>query len=395
MKVNESNEKITISLEGRINTNNAEQWEKDITEVVAAHPGAKVEFDAEDLEYISSAGLRVLMRVRKSVGEKMDIQNVSADIYNIFMTTGFNELYNLKKKIREISVDGCPLIGAGGFGKVYRIDEETIAKIYNEGVPREFVESEKESSKNAFILGIPTAISYDVIKCGNSYGTVYEMLNARTVAQIIDEDPTKLQQMAYMMASKLKEFHQIEVPESSGFEDKKDGLKKWVDKMEPVLTAEEIQKIRDFIDSIPDRRTFLHGDYNSKNIMVQNGELQLIDVGDAAYGHPVFDVAMLMLAYIILPNSPGRKDEMRRSLLGFDPALAQNVWGVMCGTYFGIQSPEEIGSITQRMMPLVYLYIAYQGVASGRSTPEILADKVVRPQLIPLLDAGVNLPLDF
>ena len=34
-----------------------------------------------------------------------------------------------------------------------------------------------------------------MIKCGNSYGTVYEMLNARNVAQVIDEDPTKLQQI--------------------------------------------------------------------------------------------------------------------------------------------------------------------------------------------------------
>ena len=129
--------------------------------------------------------------------------------------------------------------------------------------------------------------------------------------------------------------------------------------------------------------------------MMQDDEILLIDLGDAAYGHPIFDIAMLMLPYIILPNRPGMDDEMRWHFLGFDPALAQNLWGVMCGTYFGLQTPEEIGAIVQRTMPLALFYIAYQGISSGRATPDSIVENVIRPQLIPALEAGTQLKVDF
>ena len=287
------------------------------------------------------------------------------------------------KPIREISVEGCSLIGAGAYGNVYRLDDETIVKLYNEGVPLEFVEGEKASAKESFILGIPTAISFDVVKCGKRYGTVYEMFNARTVAQLIDEDPSRLKGLAYRMATKLKALHKIEVPEDTKFPNRKDVLKQWALSMGEVLTAEEVGKMVSFIDSIPDRHTFLHGDYNSKNILVQGDEFQLVDIGDAAYGHPIFDIAMVMLAYIILPNRPKLDDAMRRSLLGFDPALASEVWGVMCATYFGAQSKEEIGAITKKILPLTKLYIAFQAITTGRSTPQIIAEYVIRREVLP------------
>ena len=65
--------------------------------------------------------------------------------------------------------------------------------------------------------------------------------------------------------------------------------------------------------------------------MLRNGEFQLIDIGDAGVGHPIFDIAGLMLAYIILPNtkSETRSIEELRSLLGFDFEYAPQVWGTM------------------------------------------------------------------
>ena len=115
----------------------------------------------------------------------MPVVNVSNDVYEIFQVTGFTELLDGKKKRKEISVEGCELIGQGGYGKVYRINEETIAKIYNPRITLDFVEQERNISQKAFLLGVPTAISYDVVKCGDCFGVVYELLNAKTTAQLI------------------------------------------------------------------------------------------------------------------------------------------------------------------------------------------------------------------
>ena len=122
MKTRLSNNKLTIFLEGRIDTNNAAAAEAELMSAVRSAEGAEIVLDTEGLSYISSAGLRVLMKLRKQAGTAITVENVSREVYDIFETTGFTELLNVKKALRQLSVEGCELIGSGGFGRVYRID---------------------------------------------------------------------------------------------------------------------------------------------------------------------------------------------------------------------------------------------------------------------------------
>ena len=122
---------LTINLSGRIDSNNAEEIESEISSQLAKFSGETPIFDAENLSYISSAGLRVLLKFRKMSGGKLDVINASDDVYNIFEVTGFTELFNVRKKLREISVEGCPIIGEGHFSVVYRLDSDTVAKVFN------------------------------------------------------------------------------------------------------------------------------------------------------------------------------------------------------------------------------------------------------------------------
>ncbi len=398
MKTSIENKTLTIYLEGRIDTSNAAAVEKEMVSAVEGAPDASLVLDAAGLEYVSSAGLRILMKLRKMKKEGLPMINVSSDVYDILDVTGFTELLEVKKTLREISVDGCELIGSGGYGKVYRIDKETIAKIYSPGVSLSFVEQERNTSQKAFLMGVPTAISYDVVKCGDCYGVVYELLNAKTTAQIIDENPAKIQEVFGKSAALLKQLHQIVPGDDSGLPDRKDKLLSWVDSISEYITEEEAAKIKGFIRSIPDRNTFLHGDYNAKNVMIQDGEFLLIDIGDAAIGHPVFDIAGLMLAFIILPNSRGggKSDEELKRLLGFDFQYAQSVWGVMCATYFGLRTPEEIGAVTQKLMPYCLLLMSFHAFGVNRGNEamnKILVEKVVREKLLPSIDYAQ--PIDF
>ena len=162
MKSMVDNETVTIFLEGRIDTNNASAVENEIAEITGENPNLAPEFDASSLEYISSAGLRVLLKTAKSSSKKVKVLNVSKDVYDIFETTGFTNILDVNKALREISVEGCELIGSGGYGKVYRLDKETIAKLYIPSVSLEMVQHERDTAQKAFLLGVPTAISYDV-----------------------------------------------------------------------------------------------------------------------------------------------------------------------------------------------------------------------------------------
>ena len=71
MKTAIENNALTIWLEGRIDSNNAAAIEQEIGAAVKEAPGTEIVLDAGKLEYISSAGLRVLMRLRRQAGKAL------------------------------------------------------------------------------------------------------------------------------------------------------------------------------------------------------------------------------------------------------------------------------------------------------------------------------------
>ncbi|MBQ7158367.1 MAG: phosphotransferase [Treponema sp.] len=396
MKSVVKNEEVTIFLEGRIDTNNSAKIEQEISDIMGANPGLTPEFDASSLEYISSAGLRILLKVAKSTGKKIKVLNASKDVYEIFETTGFTNILDVQKALREISVEGCELIGSGGYGKVYRIDEETIAKLYIPTVSLEMVRQERDTAQKAFLLGVPTAISYDVVKSGDCYGAVFELLNAKTVAQIIDAEPSRVQEMGKKSAALLKELHKIEVNDKS-FPNRKEELLDWAEKMKSFLEPSEIETITAFIKSIPDANTFLHGDFNSKNVMVQGEDFVLIDIGDAAIGHPVFDVAGLILAYAYLPKSP-LPDEEKYRLLGFHLEDAPAMLFTMFSEYFATTDQTEIQKKIEMIMPYANLLTSFHGSRRCNYNPDYIQQVTslgIRQRLLPSISSHSPSQMDW
>ena len=65
MNYNYVNEKLTIYLTGSIDSNNAENIGKEIEEIRSANNDGSLVLNAEELKYISSAGLRQILRLKK------------------------------------------------------------------------------------------------------------------------------------------------------------------------------------------------------------------------------------------------------------------------------------------------------------------------------------------
>ena len=395
MKTELKDNVLTIFLEGRIDSNNAPELEKELLDIAAQNDSAsKIQIDVDKLEYISSAGLRVLLKLRKEIKKPLPVINASNELYEIFNVTGFVELLEIHKKMREVSVEGCEVLGSGSFSTVYRLDPDTIVKIYRPEIKFDFIEQERNTSQKAFLMGVPTAISYDIVKCGESYGVVYEMLNAKTVAQIFEEDPGKIPEITRRLTELLKELHKIVPGPSSKLPSRKQEVLNWSDSLAEYLTKEEAEKLKNFIQNIPDRDTFLHGDYHAKNIMLRDGEFQLIDIGSAAVGHPIFDIVFCILLFKVLPNFPSSMLSIDyRRILGFDPKYAQQVWDIICGTYFGLSSPEEIEAKTEKLMPYCELLRAYMITVAKIKSLDFIAKNILRGKLFPLIDTAE--PLDF
>ena len=175
---------LTVCLNGRVDASNAAEVEKEITAARIAAPNTATVLNAEKLAYISSAGLRILLRLRREE-PNLTVINVSPEVYDILDMTGFTEMLTVKKAYRQLSVDGCEMIGKGANGTVYRYDAETIIKVYFNADALPEIQRERELARKALVLGINTAIPYDVVRVGESYGTVMELLAATSLSKMI------------------------------------------------------------------------------------------------------------------------------------------------------------------------------------------------------------------
>jgi uncharacterized protein (TIGR02172 family) len=219
-------------------------------------------------------------------------------------------------------------------GQCFRIDRETIVKLYNEGVEPRIAEQEKEFAKAAFVMGIPTAISYDVVACGNRTGVVYEMLDAQLFSQLIRDEPQAVDAHAKTLADVARMIHTTP-GDPALFPDIKQNLRGAIRQMDFFLSAPQIDILLGKLDSIPDADTCVHFDLHTSNIMMREGEPVLIDMGDMSIGSYLFDVGLLCCIYGLpelgssevvtkVPNDTGAK-----------------LWQGFIKYYFADKPPEE------------------------------------------------------
>ena len=87
---------LNIALEGRLDTTTAPRLEGELREALAG--ADRLELDLEKMEYISSAGLRVLLSAQKLMAKKngMTLHHVSGTIMEIFEVTGFADILDIE-----------------------------------------------------------------------------------------------------------------------------------------------------------------------------------------------------------------------------------------------------------------------------------------------------------
>lgn len=293
------NNEYVYELSGGIDSSNAVQFENDLFAKLKNNKTAKkVILDGANLNYISSAGLRVILRLKKEYDDTRII-NLKPDVYDIFEMTGFTKIMNVEKALRKISVDGCEIIGQGAHGTVYRIAPDTIVKVYTD-TSIEDIKQEKELAKQAFIMGVPTAIPYDTVLVGDKYGTVFELLDAESAGKYIKRGKKELDDFILKSAKLLKVIHAIEVPKGL-LPDMKEKTYGYLGKIKGVLSEEINQKLLNLVNSIPDSHTLIHCDYHIKNIMMSKGEPMLIDMDTLCTGDPLFEMAALYNPYHQFP----------------------------------------------------------------------------------------------
>ena len=290
------NEVLTIYPEGNIDSNNADQIGVEIAEARAPYIDKSVVLDCEKLGYISSAGLRQVLKLKKSCPD-LKLINVSPEVYEIFDITGFTEMINIEKGFRSMEVEGCEVLGEGSNGIVYRYSPDIIVKVYKNPDSLDDIKRERELARKALVMGINTAIPYDVVKVGDKYASVFELLSSKSLSKWIKDDPDNKDKYIRIFADFLKGIHATEVTKDQ-LPSEKEVVLGWVRYLDGHIDKEHYDKLLKMVESIPEDRHLIHGDYHTNNIHYDGEEAIIIDMDTLAEGNPVFEMGSIFNAYV-------------------------------------------------------------------------------------------------
>ncbi|MBQ7624858.1 MAG: ATP-binding protein [Clostridia bacterium] len=375
-------ENVTVKLSGRIDSNNAAQTEADILSQLEGKSGAEVILDASELSYISSAGLRVILRIKKSFPE-LKITGASVDVYDIFEMTGFTEMMKVEKAYRVVSVEGCEVIGEGANGKVYRIDGDNVVKTYKNADALSEIQHEREVARLALVLGIPTAISYDVVKVGDSYGSVFELLNARSFSKILANEPDKYDWCLSEYVNMLKKIHGTSVPEGKlpAIKEKVlTGVRRTAETLPPDLGNKLIKLVED----VPECNRMIHGDYHTKNIVLAGDEVLVIDMDTLSVGHPIFDLMRMCNAYVgYSENDPS----IVLKFQGYTSDVANKFWHDSLAAYIGTNDENRIADAARKVRCLSCANLVDWGIRHNADKDLIDAWRKRLLDILPRIDS--------
>ena len=344
-------EKI-IKLVGRIDTTNSEEIEENINKEIENFEG-QLTIDAKDLEYISSSGLRVIMRLKKK-NDLTRVINCSLEIYEIFHMTGFTQIMSISKRLREMTVDGCEKIGEGFYGDVYRINNDTIVKVYKKGNSIDSVKKEIELARKAFVLGIPTAIPYDIVKVGDLYGSVFELINSSSLQKLI-KDGEDLDKLVKETVDVLKKIHSTKLEEGELPSKRKEKIE-WAKDCSKILPEKTEKKLVELLEKLPETNTMIHGDFHIKNIMKQDDEIILIDMDTISVGHPIFELGAIYATYAGFA-SVDKNNTL--DFLGITLEQSQQFLRLTYKYYFEGKSQDYIDEVISKAKIICYLQILW------------------------------------
>ena len=357
-----------IELLGRIDSNNVAEKEQEIFAVLPEDKKESVILDAEKLDYISSAGLRMILRIKKTYAD-LKVTGVSSEIYEIFEMTGFTEMMTVEKAYRVVSVEGCEVIGEGFNGKVYRIDGDNVVKTYKNADALGEIQHEREVARLALVLGIPTAISYDVVKVGDSYGSVFELLNANSFAKILAREPERFDWCVDEYVGMLKKIHGTAVP-AGKLPSIKDKFVRKMERLKSQLPDSLGEKLLNMTKEIPETDHMIHGDYHTKNIVLAGNEVLVIDMDTLSVGHPIFDLVSMYNAYVGFSE---KDPDIVLRFQGYPADIARRFWKASLSAYLGTTDERKIDEVEKKVRCLSYGNLIDWSARHGTADEETMA----------------------
>ena len=271
------------------------------------------------------------------------------------------------RKYKEVSIEGCKQIGHGAKGDVYRYDDELVIKVYNENNTYRDVEREIALSRKAFILGVPTAISFGIVSVGEKYGAMFELVDSETVSRSIARSPGQVDTYAGIMANLARCIHKITATEKDGFPEVKDRLIGYIKSGVAYEDEALANKCIKLVEELPALNNLVHGDFHSGNVFMQKGEALLIDMDRISRGHPIAEIADLYYFYVVL----GEQDPaVIEKFMGFSYEVSKQFFNSFLELYLDTEDEDRIADVIKKASLICYARMVHKLRTKSKMTQD-------------------------
>lgn len=332
--------------------------------IIAAELGnGEQVLDFDKVTSISFAALRALLNCQND-GATCRISNASPKVCAMFDTTGVSKFISVCQKPREFDMSTVNRSGDGFTSESYFCnDNDSMIKIYSEGVPQRALEQEKRYAQAAMFAGIPTPLSGDLIKVGNCNGIVFErIMEKKSFARAIADDPDNIETYTKQFAEVCKKLHETPCDKNM-FPSLAEVYRQTIINCD-IFADEDKKAVLKILDNTPETGCCLHGDLHVGNVIIADGKSIFIDMADFGYGNSIFDLASI---YFTAKYTP---EERTMNMFHFGNETMLRFWELFVHYYYGVDNPKKIAEIEAQLHPyaafrVVFFAKAASGAAAG------------------------------
>lgn len=252
--------------------------------------------------------------------------------------------------MKEIDITQWTKVGEGGNGATYTNEAEPgvlLKESYLELAKADDLVQEFNISQAIYELGIPTPRMIELVSVNGRAAIKCQAIDGKkSFARLCHDNPEKLDAYALEMARLAKEFHATNTAGVSAIPSMKALMTEAV-AQSAMLSDKAKKRVQDFLDTLEDAPTLLHGDFTFSNIIRSNDKAYWIDLGRVTHGSPYFDLGH----FYLFCNIFSRKQRVQDIAHMTDEQMVQ-FWNTFAKAYAGEDKVADFNKTCKRFAAL-------------------------------------------
>lgn len=179
--------------------------------------------------------------------------------------------------------------------KTIYVDGDSVIKLFDESFSKADILNEALNQARVEDTGINAPHIHEVTKIDGKWAIVMDYIPGKTLAQLMEEDPGKLDEYLEQFVALQRYMHAFRAPNLNKLKDK---MSRKID--ETTLDSSIKYELHTRLEGMPVKRKLCHGDFNPSNVIVRpDGVMYIIDWAHATQGNAGADVARTYLLFVL------------------------------------------------------------------------------------------------